>query len=261
MWQVFQQDLQDLGVEIVAVALDAGGREAVEAKVRPTDLDQRPDVVRRLRGWGTELWDAKAPPRFTCLIDAEHRLADLYGMVNVPTAVWIDEEGRIVRPAEPAGATDHFRSMDPDTFAIPDSDAAALEGNRSTYVAALFDWARNGSESRFALPPDEVVARLRRPAEADARAAVHARIGRHLHTAGDAEGAKDHFGRALELVPEKWTFRRQAMVLDPELIGALNVSEGYYEAIDALGEDQFYPPIDMPGIDSRPEWLDRRPAA
>ena len=139
MWQVVYDELKDEGLEIVAVALDTAGRAAVEAKVRPTDLDERPDVVRRLRGWSPARWEAKAAPTYPCLIDEEHVVADLFGMTNVPMAVWIDEEGRIVRPAEPAGVTDHFRSMDPQTFAIPDDDAAALEANRKRYVDALRD--------------------------------------------------------------------------------------------------------------------------
>jgi hypothetical protein len=42
------------------------------------------------------------------------------------------------------------------------------------------------------------------------------------------------------------------MVLEPELVGALNVSEGYYAAMDALGEGNFYPPIDTPGMAGQP---------
>ena len=55
-------------------------------------------------GWSPELWKKQAPPTYTCLIDEAHLLADLFGMVNVPQGVWIDEEGNIVRPAETAGA-------------------------------------------------------------------------------------------------------------------------------------------------------------
>ena len=57
-------------------------------------------------------WIEQAKPKYWCLIDDDHRVADLYGMVNVPQAVWIDEAGRIVRPPETAGSTDHFRLMD-----------------------------------------------------------------------------------------------------------------------------------------------------
>ena len=59
-------------------------------------MDSRPDAPRQ--------WIEAASPTYPCLIDRDHRLADLYNMVNVPQAVWIDEAGRVVRPAEAAGA-------------------------------------------------------------------------------------------------------------------------------------------------------------
>ena len=257
MWQVIYDELKDQGMEMIAVALDTAGKPAVEAKVRPTDLDERPDVVRRLRGWSPSQWEHKAAPAYPCLIDAEHVVAELYGMTNVPMAVWIDEEGRIVRPAEPAGVTDHFRRMDPDTFGIPDEDAEVLEANRASYVEALRDWVRNGEASAYALSPDEVQRRMRRPDAQDALAAVHVRLGRYLFEQGDSEAAKEHMDEAVALCPEKWTLRRQAMVLDPDLVGAINVSEGYYEALEELGGREFYPAIDMPAIDNRPDWLER----
>ena len=80
---------------IVAVAEDSRGAE----QVRP--------------------WIEQAKPTYWSLIDLEHRVASLYGMVNVPRAVWIDEEGRIVRPPETAGSTDHFRRMDAKTQTTP----------------------------------------------------------------------------------------------------------------------------------------------
>ena len=51
-----------------------------------------------------------ARPTYPCLIDRDHHVADLYNLVNVPQAVWIDEHGRIVRPPETAGSTDGFRA-------------------------------------------------------------------------------------------------------------------------------------------------------
>src|SRR5882762_927419 len=57
-------------------------------------------------------WIEQARSGYWQLIDTEHRLSDLYNLVNVPQAVWIDAQGNIVRPPETAGSTDHFRRMD-----------------------------------------------------------------------------------------------------------------------------------------------------
>ena len=46
-------------------------------------------------------------------------MAELYHVVNVPQAVWIDATGRIVRPAEPAGAYKGFRKMNRETDGRP----------------------------------------------------------------------------------------------------------------------------------------------
>ena len=41
-------------------------------------------------------WVEAANPTYVTLIDQSHRLSSLYNMVNVPQAVWIDEQGRVV---------------------------------------------------------------------------------------------------------------------------------------------------------------------
>jgi hypothetical protein len=141
VWEVIYREMRDKNLEMISVALDTAGKAAVEERIRPDALDQRPDTLRRLRGWSEQQWKAKAAPSHPCLIDESHELAIKYGMSNVPMAVWIDEAGRIVRPSEPAGVTDHFRSMDPESFELPQDDAAALEANRARYVDALRDWS------------------------------------------------------------------------------------------------------------------------
>ena len=47
-------------------------------------------------------WIEQAKSGYWQLIDTEHRLSDLYNLVNVPQAVWIDEQGNIARPPETA---------------------------------------------------------------------------------------------------------------------------------------------------------------
>ncbi len=254
MWQVVYEELKDRNFEIISVALDTAGSEAVAAKIRP-DLAERPEVIQRLRGWSDSEWSRQAPPDYPCLIDEEHVVAGLYGMTNVPMAVWIDEAGQIVRPAEPAGVSDHFRRMDGETFAIPDDDAASLEANRRLYVDALRDWVQKGAKSEYALGADEVLARTRRPSENDARGAAHVRIARHLYREDALEAAQQHLEEAVALCPDKWNYRRQSRVLEPELVGSLDVSPQYFEAQNARDGNAFYPPIDMPGVIGAPSWL------
>ena len=248
VWETVYRELKDKNFEMISIALDTAGSAAVHSRIRPPALDQLPVEIQRLRGWNDDRWTTKQVPTHPCLIDEEHELSVSYGMSNVPMAVWIDEQGRMVRPPEPAGVSDHFRSMDPDSFKIPDSDAGALVDNRERYVSALKDWVANGARSPYALPPEEVIRRLhpRRPEEL--KAALHVRIGHHLFESGDIEGAKAHVRTASELCPEKWNYRRQAMVLDADSVGALNVSPGYWKAMEDLGDNIFYPDIDMPGM-------------
>ncbi len=259
VWETVYGELKDKNFEMISIALDTAGSAAVQSRIRPQALDQLPAEIQRLRGWSDDRWTAKQAPSHPCLIDEEHELSTTYGMSNVPMAVWIDEQGRMVRPPEPAGVSDHFRSMDPETFKIPDNHADALVENRDRYVDALKDWVANGATSVHALPPEEVARRLhpRRPEEL--KAALHVRIGHHLFESGDVEGAKAHVQTASELCPEKWNYRRQAMVLDPESVGALNVSPGFWKAMDDLGNKTFYADIDMPGMTGSKDWLGDTP--
>ena len=78
MWQELRAELYDGGLEVVTVALDSAGPEAA----RP--------------------WIERARPQHPALIDEHHLLDSLFGIVNVPSGVWIDEAGVIVRPPEPA---------------------------------------------------------------------------------------------------------------------------------------------------------------
>src|SRR5947207_1497068 len=82
------------GFERARRAQDAG---------RPVALDRSPAVARP--------WIDAAKPEHPSLIDTRHVVADLYNMVNVPTIVWIDERGRIVRPNDVAFGTDTFKHI------------------------------------------------------------------------------------------------------------------------------------------------------
>lgn len=245
MWQAVYEELHEKGLEIIAVAFDTAGKAAVAEKIRAADIAERPEVLARLMGWSPDLWARQAPPTYPCLIDENHVVAELYGMVNVPQAVWIDEQGRIVRPAESAGTCDMVSQMNRETFEVPDAAAEQGMAIRDAYVDALRDWATNGEDSAYVLPPEEVRRRMRGPEEADVRAATHVRLGRHLYAEGTLEAAKAHFREAVKLCPEKWNYRRQAMMLDPELVGQLNAGPEFWAAVDARSDEPYYLPADL----------------
>ena len=170
-------------------------------------------------------------------------VADLYDMVNVPTAVWIDEEGRIVRPPETAGTNDAFRAMDHTNYTMPAEATQSLRTVRGAYLDALRDWAKNGAASRFVLSESEVLRRLNEPNDDHAVAAVTFRMGEYLYEQGDAADAQRYFDEAKRLRPESWAYRRQAWALeDPAKAGGPE----FWAAVDALGAEHYYPPVELP---------------
>lgn len=245
MWQVIYEELRGEGLEIIAVAFDTAGAAAVGGGIRATDIADRPDAFAALMGWSPELWAQQAPPTYPCLIDESHQVADLYGMINVPQAVWIDEQGRIVRPAESAGVIDMAKYMNRETFELPENVIANGASARNSYIDALRDWVGNGSDSEFALAPEEVKRRMRGPSEDDVLAATHVKLGRYLFNANALEAAKMHFAKASRLSPDSWNYRRQSMMLDPESVGEINAGPEFWSAVDALGDKDFYPPADL----------------
>ena len=135
------------------------------------------------------------------LIDPEHRVADLYRIINVPTVVWIDERGRIVRPNDVAFGNDDF---------------IALHGVPSApHHDALRAWVTTG---RLPFEDHEVRERQVLPTAEDQLARAEFALAWHLHRTGHPEAAEPHFVRAGELAPFDFTIRRGSMPirgLDP----------------------------------------------
>lgn len=135
------------------------------------------------------------------LIDTEHQLADLYRIVNVPTVVWIDEQGRIVRPNDVAFGSDMFK------------DLTGIES--APHLAALRAWVK---ENRTPFDPQTVRRLQTLPTAAEQLARAEFALGWHLHQAGKTAAAERHFQRAGELAPHDFTIRRGSMPirgLDP----------------------------------------------
>jgi hypothetical protein len=224
VWQELRTELRPRGLEIVTVALDARGLETAAP------------------------WIVKAAPEHPSLIDAAHVVDALFGVVNVPSGIWIDEDGVIVRPPEPAHPR---RPAFLDRAVPPDATPAererielvkSLHVEAERYVAALRDWAARGSESPYALPPDEVVRRSRpRPLD-EATAAAHFALGQELYRRGAPAAATGHFRRAHQLHPTNWTYRRDAWSLagaDREAV----YGTSWMDEVKREGVENYYPPL------------------
>jgi AhpC/TSA family protein len=216
VWQALYDELRAMNFVVISVALDSGGT----AK--------------------TEQWIRAAKATYPCLIDERHVTAELYGVVNVSAAVWIDESGRIVRPAETAGTSDAFRTqLDRTTKQMSPEGMAERERVREAYLHALRDWAAAGPGSPYALPEDEARRRLPLPAADHALAAANFRLGQYLHARGHAQGAAPYLAEARRLHPESWSYRRQTWELEEP--GKAGGPE-FWAAVDALGDKPYYSP-------------------
>lgn len=202
-------------------------------------------------GWNKAFAEQAAVPAYPCLIDERHLLGELLGIVNVPTAVWIDEQGAIVRPPESPGATDAFRSMNLQTREVPRERAADGRLRRQIYVDALRDWIERGAASPHALPPDEVRRRMRGVDHDASLASAQFRLGVWLARRGEREAGQRALEAAVRLQPDSWRFLRQKIVLsDPALTGQLASTPEFWQAVQALGDRYYYPPTEMAGMPS-----------
>lgn len=158
------------------------------------------------------------------MIDTTHITGDLFGFVNIPMAVWIDENGVIVRPAESASIErSPLRDMEipeglPERLETTFRVVKAIPDHAEEYRAAIIDWATNGSDSRFALTPDEVIARSQPRSDSEARASACFELGEHLRrTAATPEeghlASVPWWREAHRLFPSNWTYKRQAWTL------------------------------------------------
>jgi peroxiredoxin len=169
-WQEHYAALREHGFELISIAVD----DDVEAA--------RPFVE-------------AAQPEFRSAIDPDHEVVEAYGILNVPSAVWIDEDDRIVRTADLAYGDRtwvEFHGVEPEP-----------------HLDALRAWVVDGVEPAG----DDARDARRAPTDEEVRARLHYRIAAHLHRAGEQDAAERHFAAACELAPMDWTIRRGSLPL------------------------------------------------
>jgi hypothetical protein len=243
VWQGLYEELAGEGFVILGVSLDTAGERAAGAFARSAEAGP----LARSVPPGVSLARATYP----LLRDEQHVVAQLYGITNVPMAVWIDESGRVVRPPEPAGTYDVVKHIDPKTFAIPEEITKRAGHVRATYFDAVRDWVRNGAGSRFVFSPEEVARRAPATSEAAARAHACFALAAWLWRHGAKEASEPWFEQAVALQPDNWAFRRQKIaVAEDAAIGQFAATPEFFRAVQdtAAAGKRYYDLIDMPGM-------------
>lgn len=163
------------GFELIAAAQDTGG----EAAAGP--------------------WYEAAKATYTTLVDTAHAVSSAYQLINVPAGVWIDEQGRIVRPAETASPKNQELKV----------GGKVIRTQGDQYVAALRDWVARGPQSEYVLSDAEYQRRVkeRSPQEVEAEASFKLAVA--LHQKGQADLAQTWWRRAQQLNPDSWNYHRQ----------------------------------------------------
>jgi len=212
VWQQLYSELKDKNFMVVAVAEESRGTD----HARP--------------------WIEQAKSDYWQLIDAEHRLEDLYNLVNVPQAIWIDEKGMIVRPPETAGSTDHFRRMDLKTRTMSPEDQAERLAARQAYLDAVRAWVTTG---KYALTAKDARSGLPKVTPEIAEARARFRLGVWLRAHGRAAEGDKQMADASRLHPDSWSMWRQAADLDE--VGKASGPD-FWKRVQALGYRPYYPP-------------------
>ena len=162
------------------------------------------------------------------MIDVTHKVSTLYNMINVPTGVWIDEDGRIVRPNEVAFSKNVA--------------FGSIEVNGDDYADALRDWVARGEKSIYHMTPDEVTGRLGQRSSDEALADANSKLASYFHQKGNGALAEKYWVAAQRLNPESWNYHRQNWAFIPTEQRRRN----WRDKFDALGERPYYAPLDLP---------------
>jgi len=215
-WQALHTEIEKHGATIVTVALDI-------------DIEL------------AKPWNDLAGPTHPSLIDTTHATNPAFGFTNIPMAVWIDENGVLVRPAEAASIErSPLRDMEipeglPEQLSKVMHAVKAIPDDAEAYRAAILDWVKNGSSSRFAMTPDEVIERSRPHSDAEARARACFELGEHLRRNGNPDAAVTWWKEAHRLDPQNLVYKRQAWTLVTTPAGATeyDLMQGPNEVYDS----------------------------
>ena len=159
-------------------------------------------------------------------MDETHQLSALYNLVNVPSAVWIDESGHVRRIDEGAYATEH--------------NPGGFKFGRNDYAPMVKDWVKRGEQSGYLHPAGEL--QIAAPTDEEALAEPTFRIGVYFHQQGDEARADRYWEAAQALNPKSWNYARQDWSFTPEI-----ANDNWSRKVQTLEGEPYYKPIE--GLD------------
>ena len=168
--------MKEQNFEIVAAAQDTGGEAAAGR------------------------WYDRASAAFTTLIDTQHAVSSAYQFINVPMGIWVDEKGRVVRPAEPAWCSDQVMKITADKSIVTEGQV---------YIDGLRDWILKGDRSSYALSDEEFARRVKPRSGAEMEADASFKLAVWFHENGNEDLAGKYWAHAQELNPDDWNYHRQ----------------------------------------------------
>jgi len=154
-------------------------------------------------------------------------VSSAFQLINVPSGVWIDEAGGIIRPGESAWTSDK-RDVYGGKELVIHGDA---------YVAALRDWVANGDRSPYAMSDEEFARRVTPRSSAEMDAEVTFKLAVWFQQIGDRDRAEKYFERAQQLNPDDWNYHRQDWSFGP------NAGRKWLEKFQKT--DKEYYPLDI----------------
>ena len=155
VWQQVYEEINDPNFVLICVAEDTGG-EAVAGPI----------------------FDA-ANPTYVQVVDEDHIISSAFNFVNVPSAAWIDEEGRIVRIDEGTYSKVHQ---------FGEGDRAFAFGT-DVYAPAVKDWVAKGAESEHVQSAETVVGNIRAHSDDQLKADAAFRLGNLFRLHGQQQKA------------------------------------------------------------------------
>lgn len=182
VWQRIYEEINDPNFVIISVAEDTGG-EPVAGPI----------------------FDA-AKPTYVQVIDENHIISSAFHFINVPSAAWVDETGRIVRIDEGTYAKTHQ---------IGDGDQKFTFGT-DAYAPAVKDWVAKGAASKYVQSAATVTGNIREFSPDQQKADAAFRLANLFRSHGRSEKAEHYWNMAQTLNPDSINFFRQNLTLSEE---------------------------------------------